>query len=806
MANTVGINLVANNTQALRAIRQTRDSLGSLNQGFQRLQNVIGGIALGALVRNVLQTSAAMSNLAQATGVNTAAISAFSEAMVSAGGTSDRAIDAISDLTKNTGEAAAGSRELIDAFASLGIGLTDLANADQAEILQRTIAGLSAIPNQAERSALAMRLLGESVKGVDIGALNAQFSAGSTSAQANAAAIESAAAANRALNENLTNLTTAITNVLKPFNDLVSGLRISADAFESVIKIVAALGASFLVFTRVLPMLQGATNAMYALQTATRPAVNQFVKLNGNFQRMIGHLGRVITNTGAAASRMASLSLAASQFLKFAARFAGIAGVIYAVGTAVLDLARAFAPETYRAATEALARGWDYVKERLLGYKEELAQPMPEDQSAAETQRLASQARQLQQAQAIREVISDQSNKNREVLQGIQAQNTELLRQYNLATSLIGLSEANADRAQQMATLEQQRVNAVAPLEREIAKLTASRNELDRARVPLIEANIAAINREFATTRAALENSINLREREQAIQQQQIDLMAEFTRQEQQREQVEASIRDILLDGITQERQAVDQARLDNLFGIQRTLAEIEIQERRVAEAARARVAEQVGEDSAALASAIERIDRASEAVIQRRQEQARSIAEEQNQFSTGWSQALNQYLEQTYNAADQARNLFSTATRGMEEAILGFVRTGKISFKSLIQDMVAALLRSQLQRLIGSVFGAGGGGAGGSFLGSLFAGFFADGGRIPSNKVGLVGERGPELVSGPATVTPMGQLAGAGSSNVTYNINAVDAASFRQLVARDPEFIFAVTEQGRKSIPNRRR
>jgi len=42
------------------------------------------------------------------------------------------------------------------------------------------------------------------------------------------------------------------------------------------------------------------------------------------------------------------------------------------------------------------------------------------------------------------------------------------------------------------------------------------------------------------------------------------------------------------------------------------------------------------------------------------------------------------------------------------------------------------------------------------------------------------------------------------GGSQVTYNINAVDAPSFQQLVARDPEFIFSVTEAGRRRIPGR--
>jgi hypothetical protein len=40
---------------------------------------------------------------------------------------------------------------------------------------------------------------------------------------------------------------------------------------------------------------------------------------------------------------------------------------------------------------------------------------------------------------------------------------------------------------------------------------------------------------------------------------------------------------------------------------------------------------------------------------------------------------------------------------------------------------------------------------------------------------------------------------------SVTYNINAVDAASFKELVARDPGFIHAVASQGGRSIATRR-
>jgi len=89
-----------------------------------------------------------------------------------------------------------------------------------------------------------------------------------------------------------------------------------------------------------------------------------------------------------------------------------------------------------------------------------------------------------------------------------------------------------------------------------------------------------------------------------------------------------------------------------------------------------------------------------------------------------------------------------------------------------------------------------------GKGLGSIFGGFFANGGNLPAGKFGIVGERGPEMISGPGTITPIS----GGSTNVVYNINAVDALSFKQMVARDPSFIYAVTEQGRKSAPLMRR
>lgn len=87
-----------------------------------------------------------------------------------------------------------------------------------------------------------------------------------------------------------------------------------------------------------------------------------------------------------------------------------------------------------------------------------------------------------------------------------------------------------------------------------------------------------------------------------------------------------------------------------------------------------------------------------------------------------------------------------------------------------------------------------------GSGISNLFGGFFANGGSLPAGKFGIVGERGPELITGPANITP---ITGGGGA-VTYNINAVDAQSFTALLARDPGLIHALAQQGGKQFARR--
>lgn len=172
--------------------------------------------------------------------------------------------------------------------------------------------------------------------------------------------------------------------------------------------------------------------------------------------------------------------------------------------------------------------------------------------------------------------------------------------------------------------------------------------------------------------------------------------------------------------------------------------------------------------------------------------------------WSTGWSDAFAKYKGDAENAAMQAKTYFDTFTSGFEDAIVRFVQTGKLSFKDLANSMIADFARVQARKMVTGLFGGEGLFSG---IGKLFG--FADGGSPPVNRPSIVGERGPELFipRTAGTIVPNDMLGGGSNiTNVTYSIQAVDASSFRTLIARDPEFIHNVAEQGRRSLPIRSR
>jgi len=140
----------------------------------------------------------------------------------------------------------------------------------------------------------------------------------------------------------------------------------------------------------------------------------------------------------------------------------------------------------------------------------------------------------------------------------------------------------------------------------------------------------------------------------------------------------------------------------------------------------------------------------------------------------------------------------FVKAGTMLEDALATAIATGKSDFSALGDHIRQVLAKALVQKFItGPIMG-------------LFG--LASGGPAKAGQPYIVGEEGPELFIPKAsgTVIPNNQTMamaggpafGMGGTNVTYNIQAVDAPSFQQLVARDPEFIFNVSRAGSRRTP----
>lgn len=162
------------------------------------------------------------------------------------------------------------------------------------------------------------------------------------------------------------------------------------------------------------------------------------------------------------------------------------------------------------------------------------------------------------------------------------------------------------------------------------------------------------------------------------------------------------------------------------------------------------------------------------------------------------------------------ARSIGSNFVRMNEQGQVEFASLRSIGAQ--IFNQLASNALSQFFAPVGqlfSSFGRGFGFSGGGAAGPGFAGWFADGGNIPAGMVGIAGERGPELIEGPANVVPMKSIGAAGPVySPVYNIDArgADAGVEQRLAAmlaaydrkRAPEIIreAARAAGGRYGLP----
>lgn len=75
-----------------------------------------------------------------------------------------------------------------------------------------------------------------------------------------------------------------------------------------------------------------------------------------------------------------------------------------------------------------------------------------------------------------------------------------------------------------------------------------------------------------------------------------------------------------------------------------------------------------------------------------------------------GAGRAMQDYLDATANVAGQVESLFTKAFQSIEDALVNFAMTGKLSFSSMAQSIISDLIRIQVRAAMTSAIGGNGG------------------------------------------------------------------------------------------------
>lgn len=905
-------------TKGTDGIDRAKDKIEGVNRAVSGLATALLGVSFASFISGALLAADRISDFSDATNISIASLKALESAMQSAGGNGKNLERAINQLYAAIDTANGGSLQARDAFAAVGVSLSDLKNMSEADILQKTLEGLAALPPGAERSAIATHLLSKSFRSIDPAKLLEALDPAKYAASEEAT--KRAAEAQQQLEQKYKTLQEGAINALEPILKLMGQTALTT---ENATKIVQGLGIAFAV-------LFGA-QAIASIGAAVQMISKLTVALKGTAaaQAMVTALGgpkglaMVAAATVAAGAAIYGLNKILEQTeTQGQAASEAVAGVAQAAGAppgtppqkiqqatpqagqanrnqdldarqrAVLESQRRIAQGQIEIDKYAALRGTseiekiqresaaDIAKARLeINAKEHLTQAQKnaeflarkteleakaaldiarvrQDQENMITQQKIGYQDQINQllgyekseTQKINDQIAQQPEKYKEIGEQLrrnaeqQDRNLQIIKQLNKEQERykqlfadgykIGIDfQKNGEEI----FLNEEKLVRLAQARSEVEK-SAINDEIDR-RKKILDLTSSLLQTE--KIRIAAQNDLEGDATPEQIQAlvdmaQQLKFVSDLEEQLSQRRiesarrvadvQEAQARRTQLLElnintarQIALEKQKPQPIELAGMTPLQKQLEEITRSTRQAADEAKRAFANLftdegdglTPEKAAELARGIDEITASYQRLGGAQEEIAKRNYEQTRLFETGWKEAFTKYSEDAFNAADQARTYFDTFTRGFEDAIVRFVQTGKLSFKDLANSLIAEFVRIQAKRLALSLFGGESGGGLFGFLGNIFK---AQGGPVAANSPYVVGERGPELFI-PRTagqIVPNNAMAqtGAlgGTTAITYNINAVDAASFRSMVARDPQFIYQVTERGRRGVPARSR
>jgi len=740
------------------ALKASMDKLGGgvkeLNGLFKQLGGsfAVGSVGMAALISQTAAFADRIQDLADGMGISTGFALQFNDALMKAGSSGEAATKILSKLFDNIDKAREGNQESVDQFRALGISFSEIKELKPEDAIRRVVASLADLQQQDTIKYVAelRKQLGKGGLGLDMGEVNAIIQGGVGAFEKYGEGIKQVSKVKDQLTTSMNNLMIAFANMIGPF---------AKEGVVSVEKFTGALAglATYFVATKVIAYSVAIAELVVAIRAATV--------------------------AGAAFNIMASgspLMLA----LKLAAM--GTAFIIYQRESSTGPKA----PPAFQYDKEVgdpFAMPTAAELDKFQKDKTKVDEFTVAEKAAAiglQTERIKTLNTEAKNGIAYVDTflksIVDVGTASGDQLEQLKTKRAELQKQYKDNPTLLGLELGKLKEQEKQIISNTRYTIGKLQYEKQLADLAQEQNRQEGYRTGQLKMSEDEAKLRLDNAKVAL-----------SIQEREIDNQAELNK--------------LKIDGSA------------NLVGVLKTMVMESLETQRSLDKLKAQLKslpeyidmpeEMLSKETKANNDRIDAI-KAQIAFEQERHNLKMANLQNEQTFEFGFTNAMATYIDNTNNLAKQGSDAFNSMTSNMNSALDNFVRTGKLSFKSLarsiIQDLIAIQLKASASSIFSTLLGYG------RVLGSSVpmgasVGEFADGGSPPVGRPSIVGERGPELFvpSGSGTIIPNGAMQGmGGTTNVTNNyINAIDTKSFEERLYGSSNAVWAANQYANKSL-----
>jgi lambda family phage tail tape measure protein len=814
----IGINITGN---AAKSLSDLQTKVGKLQKGFDDLKTSIATLALDALIAKSVMFADTMQDLATATGVATNSIVGLSKSFEQNGGTADQARAAILKLTENIGAAAEGGKEAQIAFQKVGVSLGDLSKLSEQSILEKTIEGLAKIDDISTRTKVAIDLLGKGAKGVDFSGVASGYKSAAEEALKYNAAIKASAELNDKIQAAFGKLQLSILKAFEPianainniddaklskFIESFASMAVSLAAVATAVKGLEILGKILLFVAGSVALITGGFASLArtaaAFGTQMRAASAALAAGVPFFETLGVTLGIVATK------RLPFLVSGLGMLLK---GFLGVAGVVLIVNDVIDAL-------TGKGLIGWLGTAYDKMKD-FLGLQKDAASGAGAGRGDGQAELKARK----EEADRIAKQQEEQKNKAREVeayykkqADALKSSVEQFYRSNEQAAKLLDFEASMVGKTEDQVQMQTSLNELTNKYNDEIQKLRDAKKQLGADEGGLrkvYDDQIAALQKNMAVDKERLTASVTGLQTAKLLEQDRLNTLERITQQMELQRQIAETTSGIHGDVAKQMQDIAFKQSQKGKSPVERQLDEVnktvnEFQAQAAGKIMSVFETEDGFRNIQQMNKELEKMYAESEKLREAK------IAEMKlsREWSTGWQDAFDSYMDSATNAAKIAGEQFNVVMNGMNSAIDKFVETGKFSFsdfaRSIIQDLIKIELKAQATQILGAI---GGGGGIFSMIGGLLG--FANGGNPPINKPSVVGENGPELFvpRTAGTVIPNGGSGAGGPTagmapinNITnnYNVSAIDSKSVAQFFAENRKTLLGSMQLAQKELP----